>query len=303
MAIPPLSRDTPSADMIMAYRIHLVAAHRSPQTVKSAIDLLFRLDRELPCGLAEAYAQELKTWLAREHWSASAKATYRAHIVGFFEWACDEDDPWLTYNPARRLPRPRVNLGVADPVPDDELRLCVGESAEQPWRLICILAAYAGLRPCEIAAACREDVTERWIKTVGKGSKPAVVPTEPPVWRAVRDLPPGVLIRRPRGQAAYAKWISEKTAKYLREIVGVDTTLRHLRHWHGTWLRRHYDLRTVQERMRHANLRTTQVYTAVTQAELLSSVGALPDFTTADAPTDLRVVRATSSGLGDTEVA
>lgn len=272
--------------MIQEYRVHLVAASRSPRTIKSTIDLLYRLDRELPRGLAEAYASELKGWLAREDWSASTKATFRALIVGFFEWACDEEDRWLDYNPAARLPRPHVNLGVPDPTPDEGVRLCVSEAAAQPWRLICILAAYAGLRPIEIAAIRREDVTEHWIKTVGKGNKPAVVPTEPPVWQAVKDLPPGVLVRRPMGAPANARWVSSKTSLYLRKELGVDTSLRHLRHWHGTWLRRHYDLRTVQERMRHASLQTTQGYTAVTKAELLSSRGALPDFTTADPPAD-----------------
>lgn len=296
------TRDTPAADMIEAHRTHLVAAGRAKQTIDLTMCVLYRLDRELPQGLAEAYPQELKTWLAHEEWSASAKATYRAVIVGFYEWATAEDDPWLTYNPAAKLPRPRVRPGVPDPTPDDELRRCVTE-AKEPFRLICILAAYAGLRPVEIAAIHREHVTEKLIRTTGKGNKPAVIPTEPAVWQAVKDLPPGVLVRQPKGgNAATAKWVSAATAEYLRKTMGVDTTLRHMRHWHGTWLRRHHDLRVVQERMRHSHLNTTERYTQVTRAELLASAGALPDFTTPDAPVDIRVVRARST-FADSAVA
>lgn len=293
MGTPRLSRDTPSADMIEEYRNHLIIAGCTRRTIDETVRALYQFDRELPCGLAQAYTHELRTMLAHEDWSVSTRATYRVFLGGFFDWATDEDDPWLTYDPARRLPRPKVNPGVPDPVGDSELHRCLMQ-AREPFRLICILAAYEGLRPIEIAAIRREDVTNKWIKTVGKGNKPAVVPTEPVVWRAVSDLPPGALIRRPRGGPADAKWVSQATANYMRKQLNVDTTLRHLRHWHGTWLRRHHDLRVVQKRMRHSNLNTTQRYTDVTDAEFLASAGALPDFTltqTAERHTDPTATR------------
>jgi site-specific recombinase XerD len=218
----PKTRNTRNADMIEEYRVHLVSAGRSTLTIESVLDLLFRLDRELPAGLAEAYPRELKAWLAQprlgcgdgDRWSANTIATYRSHMVEFYKWACDEDDPWLTYDPARRLPRP-------------------------------------------------------------KGNKPAVIPTEPAVWRAVRDLPPGPLVTR-NGQPISRRYASRQTSAYLHRRMGIDTSPRYLRHWHGTWLRRHYDLRVVQERMRHASVATTQIYTAVTEAELVASTGWLP---------------------------
>jgi integrase len=294
----PKTRNTRNADMIEEYRVHLVSAGRSTLTIESVLDLLFRLDRELPAGLAEAYPRELKAWLAQprlgcgdgDRWSANTIATYRSHMVEFYKWACDEDDPWLTYDPARRLPRPKVNRGVPQPTTDEAVQRIVSEAAE-PFRLICILAAYGGLRPIEIADIRREDITERLIVIRrGKGNKPAVIPTEPAVWRAVRDLPPGPLVTR-NGQPISRRYASRQTSAYLHRRMGIDTSPRYLRHWHGTWLRRHYDLRVVQERMRHASVATTQIYTAVTEAELVASTGWLPDFTAS----------AQGEGLGDAE--
>lgn len=288
----PISHKTPSADMIAAYQISLEAARRSQRTIETKIWLLHRLDMDLllgqlaegsePSGLAGALPHELTAWLAKNGDTASAKAAYRAHIVMFYRWATDDADQWLSYDPSLRLPRPRVRKGVANPAPDDVVRRCVSEAA-QPWRLHCILAAYAGLRPMEIAQLHREQVTEKWLTVVaGKGAKHAILPTEPPVWRAIRDLPKGPITRQPNGLPATYKWVSAATAQYLRGELDVDVTLRRMRHWHGTWLRRNFDLRVVQERMRHESLATTQIYTAVTDAELAGSVGQLPDFTEVD---------------------
>jgi integrase/recombinase XerC len=292
--------DTPSADLIEDYETYMIQECRTEASVASALELLYRIDHDLrPRGLAESARDEIVAWLAQRHpcqlararegkqtkaWSRKTKATYHAHLTSFYSRATDEDDPWITSNPMRGIRRPRIWPGVPQPTPDDIVRLCV-TTAAWPYRLHCILAAYAGLRPIEIAYLDREDITERWIMIRhGKGDKPAIIPTEPPVWRAVKDLPPGPITRKLCGRPADRQWVSKGTSQYLQETLHCPphTSLRYLRHWHGTWLRRHYDLRTVQERMRHESLQTTQIYTAVTEAELLASTGALPDFTIED---------------------
>lgn len=279
-----LHTNAPNLDLIREHCTWLIAGGYAKTSIQGAYELLTRVDTDLPHGLAGALPQELAGWIGQNlAWSQQTKATYRSHIVRFYAWAADPDDPVLTFNPAVRLRRPRVNPGVPNPASDDEVHAAVTRTA-QPYQRHCVLAAYAGLRPIEIAALRREDITETQLRIrSGKGAKPAVVPTEPAVWRAVRHLPAGPVTRRLDGRPADAHWVSIKTARHLRKH-GIDITLRRLRHWHATNLRRHHDLFIVQQRMRHANIRTTQGYAQVTADELARSVGQLPDFT---APTDV----------------
>lgn len=275
---------SPNNDLIREHCLWL-AGGMAPRSIQSAYELLGRVDTDLHKGLAEALPQELAAWLAGIHrhphappWSRSTRATYRAHIIRFYQWACDPDDPVLDYDPSARLLRPKVSAGVPDPASDAQVQACI-TTLNQPWQLHTVLAAYAGLRPCEIAALRREDVTETHIRIRdGKGGKVATLPVEPPVWRAVRDLPRGAVTRKVNGQPATYSWVSMSTAAAMRRA-GINTTLRHLRHWHATHLRQHHDVFVVQQRMRHSNVRTTQGYAAVLPGELAASVGTLPDFT------------------------
>lgn len=274
---------TPTADLIEEHRAWLQAGGFSRRTAHEACKLLARVDAETPHGLAHALPHELVRWLAQgdgRDWAPSTTAAYRQHLRRFYVWACDPDDQVLDYDPSITLRKPKIHRPVPDPATDEQVRLCVTATV-LPWRLHCILAAYAGLRPVEIAALQREDVTEELVRiNRGKGWKPAVVPCEPAVWRAVRDLPPGPVTRKRSGPAT-AAWVSIHTAGYLRNRAHIQTNLRRLRHWHCTWLQRHHPIRVVQERMRHASIQTTQGYAAVTSAELAASRGTLPDF---DAP-------------------
>jgi len=262
-------------DMIEAHLTWMRAGRYAANTIRDAGKLLHRLHRELPAGLHQALPEELAAWLGGGAWSAQTAATYYKHIVRFYRWATAARDPWLSYDPSTELRRPTARLGLPRPAADNVVQYAIYEMPE-PWRLACRLTALAGLRPCEVAAVRREDVTERTITIKGKGGRVRSIPTHPLIWETVWSRPPGPLITRPGGAPATPEYVSKAGAYALRRA-GLGITLYQLRHWFGTEIQaRHRDLRVTQELMGHSSPVTTQVYTLVTDQRLREAVAALP---------------------------
>jgi integrase len=277
---------SPSAGLIEAHRVSLQARKLSLRTVTDACELLYRVDRGLACtgGLTTALPHELESWLASSPgWSAWTVATYHQHLRRFYKWATRRVDPWLTYDPSEELQRPRPRPPIPDPATDDQVIVCLTQ-ARWPWRLHCQLAAWAGLRPIEIASLCREHVSKTHIRVLsGKGDKPAILPTHPKLWKIIEPLPAGPVTHKASGEPADAHWVSIQTGAYLRKTLKAGTSLRHLRHWYATWLLDNgYTIREVQELMRHSSIVTTQGYTFVKQDRLRQAIQALPDFGAAE---------------------
>lgn len=258
-------------DLISAHAAHLRAAGRARNTVNDRVDLLRRMDHDLPMGLEQATVEELAEWLAHDGWSASTRATYHAHVSEFFRWACNPANPMLDYNPAASLTRPRVPQRLPKPVTDAELAHAL-KHARAPWRLLVLLAAYEGLRCCELATIRREHVTQDELVVVGKGGKERMIGTHPIVWRAVRDLPAGRLAR-----GLSARRISSGGIEEMARIGLPRVSMHRYRHWcFTTVLRRTGNLRTVQELAGHASPSTTAGYTLITNEQRRMAIRALP---------------------------
>ena len=265
-------------EMIDEYIAHLRRCSDSERTPKDRKNILERLDRELPYGLGEVTTDELREWLYRPGWSQNTRATYYRCIRSFYAWASDPDDPWLNANPARKLERVGNARSVPRACTDGQLKNILTRAAE-PVRTWAVIAAYQGLRCCEIARLDREHITERELIVVrGKGGGQRAHDTDPAVWAAVRDLPPGPVARRPSGRRADAHYVSMTASLHLQGI-GVPVTLHQLRHWLGTTLQReHKDIRVTQEALGHKHLSSTQVYTAVSGEQLRAARSTLPRF-------------------------
>lgn len=275
------SSDDDEMPLIDRYVEHLRQCESSPRTVEDRRDILTRIDADLPHGLEEANADELAGWLYRDEWSLATKETYYAAIVGFFTRATDPADPWLSFDPSRLLPhRPRAPRGVPRPVTDEQLRRILTEAA-QPYRLWSTIAAYEGLRCCEISLLDREHVTEATLFVVrGKGGKPRSHDTDPLVWAAIRDLPPGPVARMPDGQRASAQYISIRSAVYFRRNMNMPgVALHRLRHWLGVTVQREFkDIRVTQRMLGHESLQSTQIYTDASDAQQRAARSTLPHF-------------------------
>lgn len=285
------SRMATPEDMIDAHVAWMKAGRYADTTVEYADKLLRRLHRELPYGLHNADETDLVKWLAGDSWSGWTPSNYHKTIVRFYRWATRPSDPWLSLDPSLGLHRPRPPKRVPNPAPADLLERAVTEPV-MPWLLHCRLAAFAGMRPYEIARIYRQAITAETIHIRGKGDRERVVPTHPAIWELVQPLPDGPIT------SGTPYWVSRETARYLRRH-GIDLTLYRLRHWFGTELAKKYrNMRVVQELMGHASLNDTQGYAAVTNTQLVEAIACLTGAASGDAesPTPPPLPRSAVSG-------
>jgi site-specific recombinase XerD len=261
----------PMTDLIERHCAHITARGLADTTIDSRRDLLERMDRDLPMGLECATVEELSDWLGRRGWSRQTRATYYNHVKMFFDWATTGQRPHLDWNPAASLTRPRVPRGVPKPVTDEELAEALRHAG--PWTVAILLAAYAGLRCCELATIQRRDINEATITIVGKGGKTRVVPTAPVVWDTVRDRT-GRLVDGTPGQIS-------KSARDLFDRIGLaDVTMHRFRHWFATtMLANGVDLLTVSLLLGHASTSTTVRYCQITDGQRRSAICTLPVLT------------------------
>lgn len=266
-----------SEGLIGLHLTYLQAAGYAATTIDDAGELLRRVNRDLPSGLGCATREELAAWLAHEGWSRQTRVTYRLILVRFFKWASEGPAAYLDFNPAGFLPRPRVPRTLPRPATDLQAAAACTRTA-QPWRMHCLLAAYAGLRSYEIARLRREQIDESTVHVIGgKGGKDRDVPTHPRLWEAVMDLPNGGLTRMRNNSPSTARWVSRCTAQHL-QLRHIPISLHMLRHWYATTLlRQGVDIRVIQELMGHASLNSTAIYTMVSSAQMRAAVAALPD--------------------------
>lgn len=128
-----------------------------------------------------------------------------------------------------------------------------------------VLAAEAGCRRAEIAAARREDleigVKGACLRIVGKGSHARMVPISDSLARLIADRPAGWLFPSTvAGQHLAPAYVGQ----LMSALLPGDWTAHTLRHRFATAAYAvDHDLRAVQELLGHASVATTQVYTAV----------------------------------------
>ena len=186
---------------------------------------------------------------------------------------------------------PRVRPGAPRPVTEDQARGLILEAAEdidrEEWEAardeaMLTLLYGCGLRISEALSLKRSDAPLRdSIRIVGKGSKERVAPVLPVVREAIDRYvallpfvlePHEPLFRAHRGAPLGPRPVQALMQK-LRGRLGLpaSATPHALRHSFATHLLgAGADLRSIQELLGHASLSTTQRYTAVDAAGLLS---------------------------------
>jgi integrase/recombinase XerC len=269
-------------DLIDLFLDHLKERGRAQRTIDLRRQILTRIDGSLPLGLESANADELRGWIYRDEWTPNTRASYWTSTNTFFTWATRSIDPHLSFNPMDLLPKPPGEHGLPRPITDDQLARILRDGVE-PYRTWSILAAYEGMRCCEISRGDRDHITraETWIYK-GKRNKPRVIPTHPVTWQAAQELPSGPLAQRASGTRIEPRYVSQRTAEYLTELLGETCGLHRLRHWFATALRRAgKDILVIKELMGHSSLTSTQIYALVPDEERRLAVAALPTLTAA----------------------
>jgi integrase/recombinase XerC len=187
---------------------------------------------------------------------------------------------------------PRVKPGAPRPVSEDQARGMIAEPALDPdregWEVVrdqavLTLLYGCGLRISEALSLKRRDAPlAESLRITGKGSKTRIVPVLPAVREAV-DIyvseapfglaPDDALFRAKRGGPLSPRHV-QATVQNLRSRLGLpaSATPHALRHSFATHLLgAGADLRSIQELLGHASLSTTQRYTEVDAAALLSA--------------------------------
>lgn len=265
-----------------AYLADLRWQNYSPSTVTQRARALRRLERFLgPIPAEEADTEDLVAFLGRIQNPAS-RLSERSNLAGYFKWLVLEDK--RVDDPMVRVPKPRGKRWLPHPMPEDDVLRALRDAPDRvrPWLY---LAAFAGLRACEIAPLRADDIWWSADPSLimirsGKGGDPGTVPIAPALEKQLRLLPTqGWLFPRMDDQPGPVKphTVSHVANNYLHSI-GIWSTLHSLRHRYGSRVLRASggNLRQTQELMRHRSIASTVIYTEVDQSEGAAIVALLP---------------------------
>jgi integrase/recombinase XerC len=246
-------------------------------------------------SLAEVTAGEVRAWLANlrqgEKPLSPRSLSQALSAIRTFHRFLDHrlDAP----NAAIALVRgPRVKPGAPRPVTEDQAIGLIAEPALDPdredWEVardqaVLTLLYGCGLRISEALSLKRSDAPiPDSLRITGKGSKTRLVPVLPAVREAIDAYlaeapfvldPDDALFRAKRGGPLSPRHV-QATVQTLRNRLGLpaSATPHALRHSFATHLLgAGADLRSIQELLGHASLSTTQRYTEVNAAALLSA--------------------------------
>ena len=255
---------------------HLRRRNLRESTITQRRRALVRLGRSH--DLTRVTTDELEVWLDGRRLGAEARATEISHLRGFFKWAVMEDR--LDRDPTLKLVRPKLARRLPRPMPEGDLAMAV-EAASEPVRSMLMLAAFAGLRACEIAGLCGEHLLlDDMVILVaeGKGGGMSSVPVSPQLVPTLRRLPEsGPCFHLTDGRPMAPHNVSHWCNRYLHDL-GITHTLHSLRHRFGTvvYQASGRDLRVTQELLRHRTPVTTALYTWLSPGHLATAVANLP---------------------------
>jgi integrase/recombinase XerD len=209
-------------------------------------------------------------------------------VRGFHRWACEAGIG--RENPTDDLRGPRLPRSLPRALRPEEVRRLLaspdpGHRLHLRDRALLELMYSCGLRASETCSLPVEglDFAEAWVRVRGKGDRERIVPVGRPALRAVRrwldELRPRLAGRVERGElflnarggplSRMGLW---KILRRCSARCGLeDRVSPHvLRHCFATHLLQGgADLRTVQELLGHADVRTTQIYTALDRRHLV----------------------------------
>lgn len=218
--------------------------------------------------------QELTDYLSRHHWTGWTLATYHSALRNLFGWLADTGQ--IEVDPMAKMRRPRTPKTQPRPLTSEQASRLLA-TATPRVRTYLSLALFAGLRAHEIAAIEGRDVTRETIYVVGKGGKPAHIPTHPLVWEQARLYPRDGYWFPGRGRTGHVsrEYVSRQVSELMR-TQGLEGSIHRCRHTYATTLLRSgVNIRVVQELMRHESLTSTQAYTLVEDSERVAAIGRL----------------------------
>ena len=268
-----------------------VAAYR--RDVSGFLDFLISYKGEggSPDSLRSVESRDMRAWMANEiRRGVSPRSLARevSAVKSFFRWFGSREgfDPIgaLSVRSPRfkkSLPRPVSKAAALDAVRFPEKMGAEKWIAKRDQAVVTLLYG-CGLRVSEaLSLNCGEVPLGESIRIRGKGNKERLVPVIPAARNAVEDyfeLRPGTALpQSPLFLGKRGNRLNQRSVRKLMEQIRIGlglpatATPHALRHSFATHLlEASGDLRAVQELLGHASLSTTQTYTAIDQARLMS---------------------------------
>lgn len=240
----------------------------SPNTTRVRLDFLNRLHQFAGVPLREIEPHHLLRFerLAIAGKAAETRSAYTSHLRAFFRWAAKTGI--VSVDPTEVLTMPKVPKHLPRPIEEDDLAKAL-DRARPKMRAMIVLAGYAGLRCCEIAALDWSDLRRdadgsACLHIRGKGGKDRIVEIGEIVVQALQVYGPkrrGAMFLGLDGRQINPRSVSRSINRFL-STHEIDATAHQLRHRYGTVMYQlSRDLRMTQELMGHASPQTTMGYT------------------------------------------
>lgn len=264
---------------------HMRRAGNSKSYIRRRIGTLTSIQAVIRKPVEKATKADLRKWHNTLTMSPDSALVLIGHARQFYKWMKEEHI--RRDNPAEHLERPRRTRRIPRPISEPDLMRAL-QLAPARERMMLVLAAWLGLRCCEISGL-------RWESIALAGDRPMLFVT----WRTAKgqrersfQLSPWLVGEFERYGVRKKGWviprldgqdrpntparISRLLAEYLHGL-GIDSTAHGGRHRVATQiLDNGGDLRTVQETLGHADLSNVQIYTLVRSAKVTAAIASLP---------------------------
>jgi integrase/recombinase XerC len=241
-------------------------------------------------GRLEAAYTDVERWADGRGVGAASTRNLHVMLRAFYRWAMRAGH--VAADPTQLADRPRVPARLPRPAPEHDIARVYAASDVQVRAAIALMAC-AGLRCVECSRLDWSDVDLRAATVIvsGKGQRERLIDLSPDVTRALATLamaaPPfssccqtsgvqgGAVFVGQGGRrlspARVSQWIARAFAAQ-----GLTTRAHQLRHRCATMaLQESADLLAVRDLLGHANVSTTQVYTAVVPGRTAATSRAL----------------------------
>lgn len=278
------SRQQPDIPVLLSYATYLRSIDRSTETVNQRVGDIRRFAGD--GDPLAATPEQLGKYLRRQSgWSQEYRRKIRASFVSFYEWAYAAG--LIPEDPSMNLQSIRPGPPTRSPI-DEQNLLEAFYGADLEAQAIIALAGSEGLRRSEIARLHTRGRSGFRLTVHGKGDRIRVIPLNQLTYELLVELEqrtgPGYYFRNSRtGRPLHHSTVYKRAKAHIGAW-----SLHSLRHRTATiGLRRHGNVRAIQELFGHASLTTTQIYTDISFEDIgqIVSITAWPREPGGDRPT------------------